>query len=51
MHKTRSHPEMVGDMSRVTLNTYQKFLLYISSQGKDLYLRQKIRHVHLLVLI
>ena len=36
---TRSHPEMVGDMSRVT---YQKFLLCISSQGQDLYSHRKL---------
>ena len=41
---TRSHPEMVGNMLRVT---YQKFVLCISSQGQDLY----SYHVHLLVLI
>jgi len=41
--ETRSHPEMVGDMSRVT---YQKFLLRVSSQGQDLYL-----HKYVLVLI
>jgi len=38
---TRSHPEMVGDMSRVTYwpwtMTYLKFLLCISSQDQDLY--------------
>jgi len=35
---------MVGDMSRVTLNslTYQKFLLCVSSQGQDLYSHQKL---------
>jgi len=39
--RTRSHPEMVGDMSRVTLN-YQKFLLCISSRGQKLYSHQKL---------
>ena len=41
--KTRSHTEMVGDMSRVTLNfDLSKFLLCISSQGQDLYSHQKL---------
>jgi len=35
----RSHPEMVGDMSLVT---YQKFLLCLSSHGQDLYSHQKL---------
>ena len=40
---TRSHPEMVGDMSCVTLNfDLSKFLLCISSQGQDLYSHQKL---------
>jgi len=40
---TRSHPEMVGDMSHVTWTlTYQKFLLCVSSQGQDLYSHQKL---------
>jgi len=40
---TRSHPEMVGDMSRVTLNfDVSKFLLCVSSQGQDLYSHQKL---------
>jgi len=43
--QTRSHAEMVGDMSHVmwpwTL-TYQKFLLCISSQLQDLYSYQKL---------
>jgi len=38
---TRSHPEVAGDMSRVTLNFDQKFLFCISSQGQDLYSQQK----------
>jgi len=33
---------MVGDISCVTLNKYQKFLLCISSQGQDLYSHQKL---------
>ena len=41
VYKTTSHPEMVGDMSRVTLTlTDQKFLLHISSHGQDLYSHQ-----------
>ena len=41
--ETRSHPEMVSDMSGMTLTlTYQKFLLCISSQGQDLYSHQKL---------
>jgi len=40
---TRSHQEMVGDMSRVTLNfDVLKFLLCVSSQGQDLYSHQKV---------
>jgi len=42
----RSHPEMVGDMSRVTLNfdlsKIPLFLLCISSHGQDLYSFQKL---------
>ena len=52
--QTRSHPEMVGDMLRVTLNfDLSKFLLCLSSQGRDLYALRtpKIKHVHLLVLL
>jgi len=40
--KTRSHPEMVGDMSRVTLYfDLSEFLLCISSQAQNLYSHQK----------
>jgi len=46
---TRSHPEMAGDISRVTLN-YQQFLLCISSQGQDLYSHQKL-NMYILVVI
>ena len=40
---TRSHPEMVGDMSRVTLNfDLSKIPFVLSSQGQDLYSHQKL---------
>jgi len=40
---TRSHPEMVGDISRVTLNfNLSKIFLCVSSQGQDLYSHQKL---------
>ena len=39
----RSHPEMVGDMSRATLNfDLSKIPLCVSSQGQDLYSHQKL---------
>ena len=49
--QTGSHPVMVGDMSRVTLNfdLSKILLLWISSQDQDLHSHQK--HAHLLVLI
>jgi len=40
---TRSHPEMVGDMLRVTLNfDLSKIPFVLSSQGQDLYSHQKL---------
>jgi len=42
---TKSHPEMVSDMSRVTLNCdLRKFLLCVSSQGQDI-LTPEIKHL------
>jgi len=45
---TRSHPEMVGDMSRVTLNFDLSKIPFDRSRP---ILTPKLRHVHLLVLI
>ena len=40
---TRSHPEMLGDMSRVTLNfDLSKVPLFFFSNGQELYSHQKL---------
>jgi len=51
--QTRSNPEMVGDMSCVTLNfDLSKIpLLCVFSQGQDLYSHQKLNIVHSAVLM
>jgi len=50
--QTRSHPEMVSDMSRVTLNFDLSEIPFGHFQpGSRPILTPKIRHVHLLVLI
>jgi len=49
---TRSHPEMVGDMSRATLNFDLSKILFVRFwPGSRSILTPKIKHVHLLVLI
>jgi len=50
--QTRSHPEMVGDMSRVTLNFDLSKIPFVHFYpGSRPVLTPKIAHVHLLVLI
>jgi len=51
LSEIRSHPEMVGDMSRVTLNfDLSKIPLCIFSQGQGLYSHQKFNiHVYYLL--
>jgi len=49
---TRSHPEMVGDMSHVTLNSDLSKIPFVRLYwGSRPILTTKIKHVHLLVLI
>ena len=50
--ETRSHPEMVGDMSRVTLNFDLSKIPFVHFEpGSRPILTLKIKHVYLLVLI
>jgi len=49
---TRSHPEMVGDMSRLTLNfDLSRIPFVLFYPGSRPILTPKTKHVHLLVLI
>jgi len=51
---TRSHPEMVGDMSRVTLNFDLSKIAFVHAflaRVKTYILTPKTKHAHLLVLI
>jgi len=52
LNQIRSHPEMVGDMSCVTLNSDLLKISFVHFQpGSRPILTPKIKHVHLLVLI
>jgi len=52
LSKTRSHPEMVGDMSHVTLNLNLSKIPFVHFwPGSRPILTPKIKHAHLLVLI
>jgi len=51
IHATRSHPEMVGDMSHGTLNFDLSKISFVHFSYSRPALTPKLKHVHLLVLI